>query len=104
MISISCSDRRNTTIVLEANTQFQKVVDKYKKQGYALDITALATHVNVSNPNQVRENLSFSRRSGFAEPFRQRPDNTRDYSHKRNIVSLGACLAKDELEGRIRVF
>ena len=49
-----------------ANSQFQKAAEKYKKQGYTLDTTghslggALATHVNRSNPNQVQENLSFS--------------------------------------------
>ena len=58
-----------------ANVQFQHAADKYKKQGYTLDTTghslggALATHVNRSNPNKVRENLSFSRGSGFTEPF-----------------------------------
>ena len=57
-----------------ASSQFQQA-DKYKKQGHTLDTTghslssALATHLNWSNPNQVHENLSFSRGSGFAEPF-----------------------------------
>ena len=86
-----------------ANAQFQK--EKYKKQGYTLDTTghslggALATHVNRSNPNQVRENLSFSRGAGFAEPFRKRPKNTWDFSHKRDIDSLGAHLSQDERGG-----
>ena len=59
------------------NVQFQKAAKKYKKQGYSLDTTglslggALATHVSQSNPNQVHEDLSFSRGSGFAEPFRK---------------------------------
>ena len=90
----------------EANQQFHKVADKYKKQGYTVDTTghslggALATHVNRSNPNQVKENLSFSRGAGFAEPFRIRPSNTWDYSHKRDIVSLGARLSKDARGGQ----
>ena len=76
-----------------ANSQFQKAADKYKKQGYTMDTTghslggALATHVNRSSPNQVQENLSFSCGSGFAEPFRKRPQNTWDYSNKSDIVS-----------------
>ena len=88
-----------------ANIQFQKAAEKYKKQGYTLDTMghslggALATHVNHCNPNQVRENLSFSRGSGFAEPFHKRPRNTWDYSHKRDILSLGARLSKDERGG-----
>ena len=42
-----------------ANVQFQQAADKYKKQGYTLDMTghllggALATHVNRSNLHQV---------------------------------------------------
>ena len=42
-----------------ANTQFQKAAEKYKKQGYTLDTmghslgSALATHVNCSNPSKT---------------------------------------------------
>ena len=88
-----------------ANKQFEEAMHKYKKKGYTLDTTghslggALATHVNRSNPHEVRENLSFSRGAGFLEPFRKRPSNTWDYSHKRDIVSLGARLSKDDRGG-----
>ena len=35
----------------------------------------------------------------FVEPFRKRPKNSWDYSHKHDLVSLGARLSKDERGG-----
>ena len=84
-----------------ATTQFKGVVDKYQHQGYSFDTTghslggALATHVTKKFPNRVSENLSYSRGSGVLEPFRTRPQNTWDYSHAKDPISLGARLLKD---------
>ena len=103
--NIMLGQEKNDKRFQNANAQFELAAEKYKKQGYTLDTTghslggSLATHVNRSNPNQVRENLSFSRGAGFVEPFRKRPKNSWDYSHKRDIVSLGARLSKDERGG-----
>ena len=67
-------------------------------KGLSLGV-ALATHVNHSNHNEVQENLSCSCGTGFAEPFCKQPKNTWDFSHKRDIVSLGARLSQDERGG-----
>jgi len=84
-----------------ATKQFKGVLDKYQHQGYSFDTTghslggALATHVTKKFPKKVHENLSYSRGSGLLEPFRTRPQNTWDYSHVKDPISLGARLSKD---------
>ena len=94
----------------EALAEFQGIHNHYKNQGYTIDTTghslggALATHVNRANQDKVDENLSFSRGSGILEPFRKRPKNTYDYSHKKDLISLGARLSKDEEGGQERNF
>ena len=60
--------------------------------------------VNKERKGQVDENLSFSRGSGVFQPFRERPSNTYDYSHKKDLISLGARLSKDEGGGRANSF
>lgn len=86
----------------QAVREFKKINSKYKNMGYSIDTTGhslggqLATHVNKKYKGQVNENLSFSRGSGLFEPFRTRSENTYDYSHKRDLVSLGARWSKDK--------
>jgi hypothetical protein len=90
----------------EAEREFKKISHKYKGMGYSLDTTGhslggqIANHVNKTHKGEVEENLSFSRGSGIMEPFRKRPKNSYDFSHKRDLISLGARLSKDEGGGR----
>lgn len=82
----------------QANRLFKKVRNKYRD--YTIDTTGhslggqLATYVTRKNKNDVNENVSFSRGSGIAEPFRRRPDQTTDISHEKDIISLGARLSQ----------
>ena len=84
-----------------ATKQFKSAMNKYEHQGYSFDTTghslggSLATHVTKKFPKRVHENLSYSRGSGLLEPFRTRPQNTWDYSHAKDPISLGARLSKD---------
>lgn len=84
----------------EALRDFDRVHQKYQPKGFTVDTTGhslggqLATHVNRERSGLVSENLSFSRGTGLREPFRKRPENTWDYSHKGDIISLGARLSE----------
>jgi hypothetical protein len=92
----------------QATKDFSKIDNKYKSQGYSVDTTGhslggqLATHVNKQHKGKVSENLSFSRGAGVFEPFRKRPKNTYDYSHKKDIISMGARMSRDEGGGSSR--
>lgn len=103
-------NEKNDPRFKEAVKDFSKIQDKYKSQGYSIDTTGhslggqIATHVNKQHKGEVDENLSFSRGSGVFEPFRQRPSNTYDFSHDRDIISLGARMSKDEGGGRNNSF
>jgi len=71
---------------------------------YAIDTTGhslggqLASHVNKQRPGEVRENLSYSRGTGFVEPIRTAPNNSWDYSNAYDLISLGARLSKGKTE------
>jgi len=79
-----------------------KVMDRVKKRypGYKFGTTGhslggqLATHVTRKRSKDVKRNISFSRGAGLKEPFRKRPKQTLDVSHKSDIISLGARLSR----------
>lgn len=104
--NIAIGKEKNDRRFKEAEREFKKIAHKYKSMGYSLDTTGhslggqLATHVNKAHKGEVDENLSFSRGTGIMEPFRKRAKNTFDYSHKRDLISLGARLSRDEGGGR----
>jgi hypothetical protein len=80
----------------QANRHFSQVKDKYKD--FKLDTTGhslggqLAKYVNDKNKGAVDTNVSFSRGTGFLEPFRSKKRNTIDISNKNDLISLGARL------------
>ena len=82
----------------QAERQFEKAERKYP--GYKINTTGhslggqLATYLARTKGNKVAENVSFSRGSGFAEPFRRRPSQTTDISHGGDLISLGARLSR----------
>jgi hypothetical protein len=95
------SDRR----FRESLKQFDRIQRAYRTRGFTVDTTGhslggqIATYVNKQRPGAVGENLSFSRGSGVYEPFRVRPHNTWDYSHFKDVISLGSRLSRTENHG-----
>mmetsp|Transcript_8711 Transcript_8711/g.11476 ORF Transcript_8711/g.11476 Transcript_8711/m.11476 type:complete len:229 (+) Transcript_8711:908-1594(+) len=81
----------------QALKAFDRVRSKYP--GYRIDTTGhslggqLATYVTRERSDDVTKNISFSRGTGFLEPFRERPKQTTDISHENDIISLGARLS-----------
>lgn len=99
------SDWAITTGTEKKNRRFQQsahhfndVLNKYEKDGYTFNTTGhslggqIAKHVNDKYRGKVKDNVVFSRGTGFLEPFRRKYHNTVDISNRHDLISLGARL------------